>query len=436
MNNYKEKCITHDEICYLFCPDCLAFRCTECNDPHYARIITPIFINIYSKALYHQQSESIHQCQIETSKNKMISEYLQAESKLRESFYIAVESLCNYAQVKENTTNASEIIKEMKLSDNAIEILNKTAADEITDEERGCKIKTFQHYMDLAMANIESIRKAADRFKNLQEILKHPFHLSTLHTWSGKTLNLYDVSNMSKRIVPLNKEINVYADSISYFGRIFVMGGTGPTADVFEIHIKDGNLMPRESMLCAKHMHNLCECFSYIYSIGGNHPATKDSEKYSITNNKWYPLPDLNTERHAAATFIFKSRYLFAFCGMCTNAHINTLERLLLSNPKKWEFINVNNVCSPRHCTHAIQFDSNKVLIIGSEKYVNESYIMTITENEVSCKKNSELTGACRFGFSSPPIIDGNMIYAVDNNKTIHLYLIEEKKWTVVKGGI
>jgi len=117
------------------------------------------------------------------------------------------------------------------------------------------------------------------------------------------------------------------------------MGGSGPITDVYEIHIKDGNLMPKESVLCSKHMHNLCECFSYIYSIGGNHPATKDSEKYSIANNKWYSLPDLNTERHAAATFIFNSRYLFAFCGMCTNAHINTLERLLLSNPTKWEFI-------------------------------------------------------------------------------------------------
>jgi len=134
----------------------------------------------------------------------MISEYLQAESKLREAFYKAVESLGNYAQVKENTTNVFEIIKKMKLSDNAIEILNKTAADEIANEELSCKINTFQHYMDLVMANIESIRKATDRFRNLQEILKHPFHPSTLYTWSGKTLNLYEVSNMSKSVVSLN----------------------------------------------------------------------------------------------------------------------------------------------------------------------------------------------------------------------------------------
>jgi len=96
----------------------------------------------------------------------------------------------------------------------------------------------------------------------------------------------------------------------------------------------------------------LCNVNYNIYLVGGKPPNkshSADCEKYSISLNKW--TSKLLTEQISdAAVFTIKNATILViggYNGMHGN-NINTMEKLNILKPTKWEYVSVKNVFTGR----------------------------------------------------------------------------------------
>ena len=120
-------------------------------------------------------------------------------------------------------------------------------------------------------------------------------------------------------------------------------------------------------MLLKKYGHGLRSAKGQIYSIGVCvENATKDCEKYSILHDKWKGLPNLNQKRYYMAAFVFGNDSIYALAGYTGRVNINSMERMNILSPLRWDKIEISNSFSVRRSIHAIEIGPNEVLVFGS----------------------------------------------------------------------
>ena len=141
--------------------------------------------------------------------------------------------------------------------------------------------------------------------------IMHGLICSVIFTWNGNIVKIFDTTTRKyKPSITLDKFINNSSDTIAFGNRIFVMGHDEPlSGDTYEISLKLSKLIERTAMLCAKYYHTLCISKAQIYSIGGCvNNGIRDCEKYSIHDDKWIMLPQLQTPRYVCAAFVFNGK--------------------------------------------------------------------------------------------------------------------------------
>ena len=63
-------------------------------------------------------------------------------------------------------------------------------------------------------------------------------------------------------------------------------------------------------------------------------------QQYSIADDKWSRLPNLNEARATHSSCTFAARYILVFGGITDDyRHLNSFERLDMMDRKKWELI-------------------------------------------------------------------------------------------------
>eukprot|EP00826_Nyctotherus_ovalis_P048061 TRINITY_DN5623_c0_g2_i2.p1 TRINITY_DN5623_c0_g2~~TRINITY_DN5623_c0_g2_i2.p1 ORF type:complete len:476 (+),score=108.61 TRINITY_DN5623_c0_g2_i2:100-1527(+) len=120
----------------------------------------------------------------------------------------------------------------------------------------------------------------------------------------------------------------------------FLTGGCNPvvTNMVSEFIEASQQLVLREPMKYAKHCHRTEATSPKTFiTIGGDNGtiSVPYCEEYSVTDNKWKMLPNLNKARHYAGTALL-GKYVYAIGGRSTSGEI---ERLDLTEKKRWVII-------------------------------------------------------------------------------------------------
>ena len=252
-------------------------------------------------------------------------------------------------------------------------------------------------------------------------------------TQGGNNVTILNERANTKKIIYLSKAINSRSESISYLNKIYITGGIPASDEVYELDVATELLTAKEKMLTKKFWHGLCIAANDIYSIGGQSNANQlnffsDCQKYSITANKWTGLPDLLTPRDACAVFSLNEKEVYAFGGLSYTGNLDSIERINVHAPTKWEYICVSNIISGRYHLQAIQIGVWDVMVFGGN--VKNTYRLSLDKN--ICMPCEMLPIEGGFSFTAP-MYDGECIYAVYFNKNVHSYSINSKKWSIIQ---
>jgi len=260
-------------------------------------------------------------------------------------------------------------------------------------------------------------------------------HIYLVHYWRAQQLTLFNTLTNNKSTITIDKHIDTFAESIAFFQRIFVIGGAYPDGndDTFEIAWKSKNTITKMNMLAKKCFHSLCCDISYIYTIGGYSSAIlNDAQKYSVAQNKWIKLPDLQSCRWCSAVFVF-NKDIYAIGGYGANSIDVSVEKINPINDLSWQYIKLDGSFTPRYMAHGIEVNSKQVLLFGgnSTETKIECNLLTICSN-ISSKRVANLMEGGEFYCSAAPICDGESVYAIDLNRNIHRYSLKKGSWTII----
>ena len=165
-------------------------------------------------------------------------------------------------------------------------------------------------------------------------------------------------------------------------------------------------------------------CIEFIYSIGGqtdNVIKTKLCERYSLNNDKWEKIANLNFAKSKSLTTTFQS-YIYSFYG--TNSFGKTIDSIEKYNYEEnvWEIICPANKLPGFEvtCGAATQINNEQIIIFGgfrdSDHFKNQIsfnrkiYIFNTINNSFIVSNNEipiDFINSC----NSQPIITNNNIY-------------------------
>jgi len=259
----------------------------------------------------------------------------------------------------------------------------------------------------------------------------------TIHYWKSSQIVLYSPITGTKNHIILERDtINESADSISIGKNIYIIGGSGPIDLVYKFNIKAKALIKKSSMLVKKCFHSLCSANQLIFSIGGfdetNYLA--DCEVYSTKDNKWSKLSNLIVARGKSAVAVINLIHVYTIGGRSDiQENINSIEKLKLKKFENWSMVSMQNMIPPRRIMHSIQIGYNKVLVFGGYDGVmvyGDSYLMDV--DECVCVNGNKMKSCDSFMCVAAPVTDGQRVYAMSENRRIHIYCILTGEWSEV----
>jgi hypothetical protein len=130
-----------------------------------------------------------------------------------------------------------------------------------------------------------------------------------------------------------------------------------------------------------------------LIAISGS--KVKSCEIYDIDTNKWENLPDLISSRERPTAYIHENvLYVFSGFDKLINKFLNTIERLDLNNPVKWEAVSYggNQNCLKRFSSCCYCHNSNLYILGGVNSVRNlskEVLIYNLKTNSVSVHKTT-----------------------------------------------
>jgi hypothetical protein len=426
---YKKKCVRGSE-CNLLCIDCGEFKCSDCIDnkskckPQCISLLRPFIIDQYSIAYNKCRCTSPLQEQIDGAKKTLTAKYQELKETLDQGFNRALAFLDNFAISAFPSECILNMCNQYKISKDGMTALNSVAEESKPSELiYKAKERAFNRFMERTTSLIDTMNMMAVDLSNLVNTA------STVHYWNEDKLTIVDSTTMKTSTITLNKHICEQAESISFLDRVFIIGGN-MTADTFEVDLFAKELISKTPMNCKKKDFGLCLNEGCFYSIGGlsgtvHMESMAECEKYSIAENKWAALPNLNVPRYYCAAFAYNCSYIYALAGFGQNS----MERLAIGKPEKWETIKYTAPFTTRHGMQAIQVKYDEILVFGAYDINANNECYRIAMHEVKFTKTSNLqTGACFYN-SESPIYDGKDVYAVDTNRKLHHFLMNENKW-------
>ena len=143
--------------------------------------------------------------------------------------------------------------------------------------------------------------------------------------------------------------------------------------------------------------------------IGGT--DSKDCEVFSLDENEWFNLPDLNNRRENPCCCVINEKFLYCFFGYDNKSfkyHV-TIEKINLKSKENWDEITpegqqINMKRKGASCLYYNLKGKDHILIVGGINALqNESMdclIYNEKENKIS-RKNNILPFKCSFRHNS-----------------------------------
>ena len=127
-----------------------------------------------------------------------------------------------------------------------------------------------------------------------------------------------------------------------------------------------------------------------IGGLGEDCKMLSSCERYSVNDDKWEALPDLNIASMNSSVCVFNQRFLYKFGGNKENDELaNIIEKLDLKRGE-WEIIQFNNNSIPRIPSSGcvFQISNNNMLFFGGtfDLYSEKSdkiWLCTVHENSL-----------------------------------------------------
>jgi hypothetical protein len=96
-------------------------------------------------------------------------------------------------------------------------------------------------------------------------------------------------------------------------------------------------LEARQKMSFARHGHSCCSLGENFIVVTGSRKdidgASKQTELYNTSTDKWFKLATMNTGRHYHSSCSFKNNSVYIFCGISNESkkYLNSIERLMVN---------------------------------------------------------------------------------------------------------
>ena len=145
--------------------------------------------------------------------------------------------------------------------------------------------------------------------------------------------------------------------------------------------------------------------------------------------NKWIDLPNLRTSRTWNCAARFNHQWIYIFYGSNGNKIVQTIERLNIMYPKSW--YNIVPKIDESHDikeAQAFQINRNDILIFGGSKY---TYVFHSLAKISEVRKTADVINKYSNSYSgtSAPIVYHDQLFAIDNQRYLHIYSIKYKTW-------
>jgi hypothetical protein len=286
-----------------------------------------------------------------------------------------------------------------------------------------------------------------------------------LHFFEGGTNNLYlyHISQLNSPPGDLKFEKLTLAIDFSIAkrhrsiitpqGDIFVGGGTttdkGEIADFYRVNLNASNLVKLKPMNVARKSFGICYLDGFIYIIGGANKAEgfiKKCEKYSIADDKWYVIADMQKSASSPAVCAFRDRYLYKFGGLYNNGQLNNKIEKYDTEKDAWymyEFQNIDFTTLNFRLlwlTGACQINEKQIYVFGGcEENDNPSTMSFLfevddsTEAGYKIKKVNVKELVRAGGFWCPQIlVDSNHLIGLQNVMKTTQEAYEERRDIVI----
>ena len=318
-----------------------------------------------------------------------------------------------------NDKNKNIFIEKEKLIN---ESKNNKQIDDITEEiipnkkynfgSSNISLNTETNNQNKCSSNISSLREAKI---NVYSLI---YGTSKMIRYSSKSKKL---EMISPDLTDLKiSKFETYISKLNFKNKFYISGGYSASKSFFEYDSNKNKFIKLKEMISNHYYHNMIGYKNFIYSISGF--KSKKVEKYSLIENKWVSLPDLEYERTFPNSLIYNDN-LFIF------GKINNLKEDSGSNINIIEYINIRDYIPDENKNWTkitiksnfpfnsgiIKLENTNILVGGkldiNENCINSSYSMNIeninNKYEVNIKLNdSKLEKPDEFG--------GNNFYALD----------------------
>lgn len=313
----------------------------------------------------------------------------------------------------------------------------------------------FDEYLKILIYEFEQISLISSR--NYFSVSSRELFISIVNTNKifsySLDSNKYYITEVDFKDLPVQKFPN-YSRSLIINGNLIVNGGYDEKNKVtlpYNLFYERVNksIVRLSDMIYGHSAHSLIYIPPhYIYVISGS--GTLKCEKYSMEDNTWTEIPEINVCRQNCSLFYYNKQYLYAFGGAYWDdtaksfVYIESVERLNLGygsveGSKKWENIQTykfGSVNLRKSVMAVLSFSSNKIYLVGGSinynTYTDEIITFDLEKNEFRIKEGLVLPIKTCFPNKSFMFFN-EKAFQLDNDGNVFEFDIQKDKITVIK---
>ena len=325
---------------------------------------------------------------------------------------------------KQKNKTINELNKSNMMEDDNIINLNLDNKQITNDNQQIMQQKKF----NLGSPNISlnSDLNIVNKFSsNLSSLGESKINIYSLIYGSNKMIRFNSKLKKLEIISPDLSDLTIikfetYISKLNFKNKFYISGGYNAPKAFSEYDSNTNKFIQLTNMITNHYYHNMIGYKNYIYSISGF--KSKKVEKFSLVENQWISLPDLEYERTYPNSLIYNDN-LFVFGKINNikeelNSDINIIEYINLKDyipddNKKWTKIELKS--NFPFNSGIIKLDNTNILVGGkldlNENCINLSYSMQIENINNNYEINIKLND---LKLKEPDEFGGNNFYALD----------------------
>ena len=231
------------------------------------------------------------------------------------------------------------------------------------------------------------------------------------------------------------------SDSILVDNNIYISGGTNDFYSglncLFKFEMKSKSTTTLANLLYPTGRHASVYSNLSIYVIGGFHkvPSHNLCQRYVISKDKWFAVPDLTEPKNSVSASNFNFRFIYCFGGNCGTYISNRIERLsIFYEFKGWEILKyeTNGDWGRNSLMASLAISNYEILVFGGkENHAYNSYMYSSRKNEIE-NTETQLPYDETFIMRKPILYKQNVYIFGLVKHMIYTYSFKTHKWSTI----